>query len=166
MAGRLRRFVAAAALLAALVAPASALADPPACPDAPAAYTGTDDTLAALTDLRADTRASCLAQTARLDQLDADTTAAAAQGHTDAGNVRASVDALTGNIDATTAAVAALPTPAAAAGYDGPSAADFDSASAAAHGDAWALLGFGAFLVFGLPLLRLITPFLRPSEAA
>lgn len=144
------------------LASAALAADLPACPDAPAAYTGTDDAAAQIAALRADDRSACLATAARLEAIDADTHAASDLAHADFGDVHAAVDA-------TTAAVQAIPTPPPAAtptsSYDGPTSSDFDSAMATLHGDGWVLVGFLSLLVFGLPFLKLMTPWLDRGEA-
>lgn len=83
------------------------------CPAAPAAYTGTDPVVAAVTQLDADTVASCQATADRLDQLHADVAPLdgdvgavknAVNGvDTDVQAVKASVDAVKASTDSITA---------------------------------------------------------------
>lgn len=163
---RFGRGLAAGLTFVALFAlPGVAFADLPRdCPAAPAAYSGDDPVVAALSDQRGDERAACLAVTDRLDR--AHTDALAAHDDSTAAQAAAHVDAAAAHSDASsiTDAVNAIPTPippAAAAEYHGPTATQVDDAARAVHGDLWLLLGAGAALLFGVPFLRMATPWWR-----
>jgi hypothetical protein len=157
-------------LAAALVAfvllflPASALADAPACPDPAGEYSGSDPVVSEQRLARADERTVCLVIVDRLDRAHDDAAAAAAAAHDAGERAHTETTALGSSVDGVTAAVRAIPTPvppAEASPYDGPTPAQLDDAARTLHGDFWLLLGAGAALVFGVPFVRMATPWWR-----
>jgi hypothetical protein len=150
-----------AAALAALPSTASAAVTVTDCPADAGAYAGSDPVVSELRELRSDERAACLANASRLDRAHDDATAAAAAAHDDAGAAHTDASAIATKVDGVSSAVAAIPAPTASTPYAGPSAGQVDDAARALHGDVWLLLGAGAALVFGLPLVRMVTPWWR-----
>src|SRR3954454_13878926 len=149
---RARLALAAAVVVVLAVPPSLALADAvPACPDLPAAYTGTDDVVAELRAERVDARAGCLAIAGRLDRAHDDATSAAAAGHDVAERAHTDATDTKTSVDSVTPAVVPNPTPTAAASYDGPTRGQVDEGLRALHGDLWLLLGARAALIFGVP---------------
>lgn len=161
---RLRDHLAAFLLLTAaltgfwlLLVARDALADVPACPDPPAAYTGTDDAAAAVNQLDVDLAASCKAQTARLDQLDTDSTSASTQAHGDAGDVKTAVQDVTAQLKAWTStnplpvalpgggsgqAVAVTNWPSSQpVSFDPSASSQLDGNAQSEHGDLWVIVG-------------------------
>lgn len=162
-AARLFRAAALSGGLIVIAAP-SAFAGPPACPSAPVAYTGTDQTVAAITQLDADTVASCQAQSARLDQVDSDSNLNAGQAHSDAQTITTAVQKTADTVAGWTAASplnVAFPGGGSGqavqvtnwpgdqtVGLDTTSAGQLDGNAQSEHGDLWVLIGVivGCFL--------------------
>jgi hypothetical protein len=152
----------AAVLAVSLVVPSIAAADPPPdCPPAPAAYTGSDPVVSALTDERVDQRAACLAVTGRLDRAHDDATAAhtdATAAHTDAMTAHTDATAQLAHTDAVTDAVHAIPVPpAAGASYNGPSDTHAAALADELHVDVRGLQWLAWFLA-GLLVVAIIRP--------
>lgn len=139
----------------ALSAAAPALADPPpACPDAPADYSGSDDTVAELRALRADLRAACLAETGRQDQ-------GSDRAHSDATDTKASVDAVAGKLDAPVDVHVTNPTDAPATQTVHLSDADqgwLNGNVDVLKNVLWVLVGTIIGLVVVPPIIRLVKP--------
>jgi hypothetical protein len=153
----LPRAVRVAAIALALVTFPAAVAHadpPPDCPDAPAAYTGSDPVVSELRDGRVDERAACLALAGRLDRVADATDTAAAAAHTDSAAVQSHVDLVTD-------AVHAIPTPTAPtsdpSSYDGPTSAHAGELVDELHVDVRGLQWLAWFLA-GLLVVVIVRP--------
>jgi hypothetical protein len=147
----------AAAQVVVVLAPSPAAAAPPSCATAPAAYTGTDATVAAITQLTIDSDVNCLALAGRVDALDGDVRGGNTQAHTDAQAIDADVGAITTKLASwTTSNPLEVALPAGGSGQavqvtnfpadqtvalDTGSSAQFDGQSHSTHNDLWVLIG-------------------------
>jgi hypothetical protein len=156
---------AAVPLASALGLPASATAAPTSCATPPAAYTGTDSTVAAVTQLDIDVDTNCKAQTDRLDALQASLDSLKTANHSDLGSIEATVAGWT----ASNPLQVALPAGGSGqavqvtnwpgdqtVGLDTTSSGQLDGLGQASHTDLWILIGaiVGTF-VFGEALRKL-----------
>lgn len=79
-----------------------AVAAAPSCASPPANYTGTDATVAAITQLDQDVDANCSAIAGRLDGLDSDLTALKSEAHSDSGTLATADSAILTQLDSWT----------------------------------------------------------------
>jgi hypothetical protein len=134
-----------------------ALAAAPSCASAPPAYTGSDQTVAALTQLNIDEDSNCQALAARLDQSESDLSSFSTQAHSDSGSIDSHVQAVNSTLSGWTStsplsvqlpsggsgqAVAVTNWPAdQTVGLDSSSSGQFDGIGQSEHGDLWVLIG-------------------------
>jgi hypothetical protein len=162
------------ALVCALPGTAAAAA-PASCATPPAAYTGSDPVVAAVTQQTIDADTNCQALADRVDQVDGDVS----QSHADAVAVKTATDAVKAAVDAvqgtvsgwTTSSPLAVTLPSGGSGHDvtvtnwpavqtvgldAPSSSAQDGIGQALHGDLWVIVGVivGTFL-FGEALRKI-----------
>jgi hypothetical protein len=134
-----------------------ALAALPSCATPPAAYTGSDQVVAAVTQLNIDVDTNCAAETARVDQLDGDVTAFKSQAHGDSTTVATGEGAVLSELNGWTTsnplpvslpsggsgqAVAVTNWPGdQTVGLDSATASQIDGMGQSEHGDLWVLIG-------------------------
>jgi hypothetical protein len=151
-----------------------ALASPTSCATPPAAYTGSDAGVAAVTKANIDADTNCSAVTDRLDALAAQLDGTARTAHSDSGAVQATLT----NIDATTvgwtaraplnvtlpdggsgSAVTVTNWPSVqTVGLDSTSSAAFDGQAESEHGDLWVIVGVMVGLFCAGQVLRKVWP--------